>query len=80
LSELKLPEPKCILLTPSFYEAEDLLHFLQKELDRDVQLLDLKNHLEMDPPLSLKEQKDCFFSIGGALSLKEEDVMEESNP
>lgn len=70
LSELKLPEPQRIVFTPSFYEAGELLQFLRSELSKEIMLFDLSDYLEMDPRLELKEQKGCFYSIGGAISLR----------
>ncbi len=78
LSELKLPEPKQIIFTPSFYHAENLMQFLRDELSKEVILLNLADYLEMDPPLTLKEQQDCFYSIGGALTFTEHEPEEQS--
>lgn len=67
LSELKLPSPNQILFTPSFYQEEDLLKFLQRELGKDTKFIDLNHLLTMKAPLNLKDQMDVFFSIAGAL-------------
>lgn len=67
LSELKLPEPKTIAFTPSFYQANELMHFLKTELNKNLMQIDLADFLQMDPHLSLEQQKGSFYSIGGAL-------------
>jgi len=68
LSELKLPEPQQIVFTPGFHEATDLLAFLRQELTKEIILLDIGNFLQMEPRLTLKEEQDSFYSIGGALT------------
>ena len=76
LSELKLPEPKHIVFTPSFYQATSLLQLLRDELSKDIILLNLADYLEMEPPLTLKEQQDCFYGIGGALTYTADEPLE----
>ncbi|EHL30648.1 hypothetical protein [Legionella drancourtii] len=66
LIELKLPEPKQIFFTPSFYEAKNLLIFLQKELDKDVRLLDI-NLLFASEPIAPEIMSKIFYAVGGAL-------------
>lgn len=69
LIELKLPEPKNIVFTPTFYRASDLFSFLQTELARDVQLLDIPASFESEQPLTAAEMAESFYAIGGALML-----------
>ena len=66
LMELKLPEPKTIFFTPSFYEAIDLFTFLQAELEKNVQLLDV-NSLFNSEPIASEVMAHSFYAIGGAL-------------
>lgn len=70
LSELKLPEPKELWFTASFYQTINLLEFLNQELGKETKILDLAEYLSMRRRLSLKEQNDAYTSMLGALTLK----------
>lgn len=66
LMELKLPEPKYIFFTPSFYEASDLFIFLQAELDKEVKLLDV-NSIFCSTPIASEIMAKTFYALGGLL-------------
>jgi MSHA biogenesis protein MshI len=66
LIELKLPEPKQIFFTPSFYKATDLFTYLQTELNKEVKLLDI-NSFFMSDPIAPEIMEKVFYAIGGAL-------------
>ncbi|WP_454782893.1 hypothetical protein [Legionella sp. WA2022007384] len=68
LMELKLPEPKQIFFTPSFYKAADLFAYLQEELNKDVRLLDI-NSFFSSKPIAPETLEKVFYAIGGALML-----------
>jgi MSHA biogenesis protein MshI len=72
LSELKLPEPKQIILTPSFYQAENLLQFLQQELGKEVAILDLSAFTTLEPDHKLENQQKYFLCASKALGLNPE--------
>lgn len=79
-SELKLPGPRQIYLTPSFHKAGELLQFLRDELSVDVVLIDMNDYLEIEPKLDLESQHNAFYSISGALTPpeNEDDEVEEA--
>lgn len=66
LMELKLPEPKAIFFTPSFFRATDLFEYLKTEMGRDIQLLDVNTMLS-STPMSYEDMELVFYAIGGAL-------------
>ncbi|QMT61228.1 hypothetical protein [Legionella sp. PC997] len=66
LMELKLPEPKQIFFTPSFYKATDLFSYLQEELNKDVRLLDINSFFTSEP-VAPETLEKVFYAIGGAL-------------
>jgi hypothetical protein len=68
LIELKFPEPKNIFFTPNFYEASNLLSFLQTEMEKEVKLLDASK-LYSDKAITIKDYADAFYAFGGALML-----------
>ncbi len=68
--ELKLPEIKQVLLTPSFYGDEELLVYLNKELGKEIKWIDLNTLFTLERPLSMKEQSDVLFCLGGAVALE----------
>ena len=69
LIELKLPEPKKILFTPSFYEASDLFSLLQEDLEKEVYLLDVNAYFTSDQPIAPEVMAEAFYAIGGAMML-----------
>jgi len=69
LSELKISEPREIILTPSFYQATALLEHLRETLNKEIKLLDLCDHFSMDSALSPEDQQNVLFSLGGAMTL-----------
>lgn len=71
LTELKFPEPKNILFTPSFYQARDLLFFIQEQLDKHVDLIDI-NALFSSKPIPADIVPKVFYAIGGAFMLLKE--------
>ena len=68
---LKLPEPQAIYFTPGFGKATVLLHYLEQELQNLVHLIDLNELLSLTEPLSLHDQQNLFYSIGGALTVSD---------
>jgi hypothetical protein len=66
LMELKLPEPKQILFTPNFYQAQDLFSFLQEAIAKEVHLLDV-NSFFTSKPLEPDSMAKAFYAIGGAM-------------
>ncbi|KTD19880.1 hypothetical protein [Legionella londiniensis] len=68
LSELKLPEPQEIFFTPMFYKAKSFLQYLERELHKEIKLLDINEYLQVETPIGLKAQQDRIYSIGGALA------------
>lgn len=68
LMELKFSEPKQIFFTPNFYEATDLLIYLQAELNKEVKLLDINSFFTSEP-LAPEVMEKFFYAIGGALML-----------
>lgn len=68
LMELKLPEPNQIFFTPSFFEANNLLTYLQSELNRGVKLLDINSYFKSEP-IAPETLAKVFYAIGGALML-----------
>lgn len=68
--ELKLPELQQVFLTPSFYEEDGLLPYLNKELGKDVHSMDLNTLFTFERPMSMKEQADVFFSLSGSIVSK----------
>ncbi|MBL7480967.1 hypothetical protein [Legionella bononiensis] len=67
LIELKLPEPKKIFFTPSFYAAEDLFLRLKEELVKDVFLLDVNAYFKSEQKITPPVMAEAFYAIGGAL-------------
>lgn len=70
-SELKLPEPQHIYFTPSFFEAENALAFIEETLNKRVILIDINDCLEIAPLLSLRDQQTQLYGIGGAIRYDE---------
>ncbi|AUH71956.1 hypothetical protein [Legionella sainthelensi] len=68
LMELKLPEPKQIFFTPSFYKATALFTYLQAELNKEVRLLDI-NSFFTSKPIDPEIMEKVFYAIGGALMI-----------
>ncbi|KTD50721.1 hypothetical protein [Legionella quateirensis] len=67
LIELKLPEPKKIFFTPSFYAAGDLFPQLKEDLAKDVLLLDVHAYFTAEQMISPPVMAEAFYAIGGAL-------------
>lgn len=71
LMELKLPEPKQVLFTPSFYQATELFSYLKTELNKEVKLLDINSFFTSEP-IPPEMLTKIFYAIGGALMLLDE--------
>jgi MSHA biogenesis protein MshI len=67
LSELKLPEPEQIIFSPCFFSAHELMDFLKTELQKEIIIIDFTKYLTSPTPLSLEDQQNFFYGIGGAL-------------
>lgn len=66
LGEFKLPEPRKIFFTPSFYKATALLDFLRQELKKEISLIDINQYL-FDSMLAEEVQAKLFYAVGAAL-------------
>lgn len=69
LIELKLPEPKKIIFTPSFYAASDLFSLLQEDLEKEVYLLDVNAYFSSDQLIAPEVMAEVFYAVGGAMML-----------
>jgi MSHA biogenesis protein MshI len=72
LTELKFPEPKQIIFTPSFYQARDLLIFLGESLNKEVIMMEL-NPFFTSPPVEPEKMAQGFYAVGGALLLRRDE-------
>jgi MSHA biogenesis protein MshI len=70
LMELKLPEPKKIFFTPSFYNASDLFVFLNEGLGKEVQLMDMSQIIAPESGLTQDDFATAFYALGGALMMR----------
>jgi MSHA biogenesis protein MshI len=71
LTELKLPEPKRIVFTPSLYKATDLITFLKEALDKDVTVMDIHSFLP-NSSMMPEDMAIAFYALGGAFMLAED--------
>lgn len=69
LSELKLTEPKEIMLSPFFLGQKELLTYLQQNLAQTITCIDLNEILEMEIPLAFEEQVQYQDCLGAALTM-----------
>lgn len=64
LSELKLPAPKEVVLSPAFLMQGPLVDFLNKNLEQTLRILDLNEMIKSDKVIPLKFQQALFLNIG----------------
>ena len=68
LSELKIPEPREVYFTPSFYKATDFINYVAAELSKRALLINLRDYFSIEPPLEAEIQKEILFCLGGAMN------------
>lgn len=68
LSELKIPEPREIIFTPSFCKSTALLNYFREESGKDIRLLDLNDFFKLESEFSLEQQQAVLYAVGGAMS------------
>lgn len=68
INKLNIPEPRQVLFTPGFHRAVSFFKQIEEEFELTVSIIDLNQHMEMTPALSLEEQDLVFYSIIGAFS------------
>ena len=71
LSELKIPEPKVILFTPQFINANLLLQYLKESAIKPFQIIDVNTIMSPEVALDTSGQTTGIYSIGGAVMLND---------
>lgn len=74
LSELKLPAPKEVILSPAFLMQGALANYLNKHLEQTLRTLDLNEMIQCDKVIPLKFQQALFLNVGLML---EQDLQEK---
>lgn len=72
ISELKLPEPKFVYLSPHLSATETLLPYLSEQLTQSICPLDLNQVVKVKEPLSAKQCQQGWLSFGGAITYRVE--------
>ncbi len=69
VSQINLPEPKKIFLTPNFQQKEEYKTQIMAKFKLDITVIDLNDYLQFDPPLNMDDQQHLFYTISGAINL-----------
>lgn len=69
ISNLKLSEPKRVILTPFFADKGGFIEHLKMNLSQTIMPLNLSELLHFESEMTLKNQMDCWYALIGIASL-----------